>query len=170
MNMVVLLLDEMVFLAIILTGDGAGHVVAGVTDRLQFGNLTEHGSDLGLRIVAEVGIRYGVEILGDLEFHIIGDTFVFLDAGEELVEVASLRILLVRGTRRKREQFANHAEHALHTFGERLDFLLSLKHGELRRLHEASRNEVQAEVFFLVDLLRLDHPAYESLNLRDEPY
>ena len=46
---------------------------------------------------------------------------------------------------------------------------MCLQHGEFRGLHEASRNEMQTEVFFLVHLLGLDDPANKALNLRDKP-
>ena len=57
----------------------------------------------------------------------------------------------------------------MHTVGERLYLFLCLEHGELRGLHETSCNEVQTEVLFLVGFLSLDHPAYETLDLWDEP-
>ena len=64
MDMLILLLGEVVLLALILAGNGAGNVIVGITDTLEFGNLTQHGTDLCLGVIGEVGVAYLVEILG----------------------------------------------------------------------------------------------------------
>ena len=167
--MVVLLFDEMILLAIVLAGDGAGHVIASITDRFQLRDFTKHSTDLGLGIIGEMGITHGVEILGNLQFHVIGYALVLLNTGEKFIEVTCPIVFLVSGTGRERKQLTHHAKHTLHTIRERLDLLLSLKHRELWGLHETGCNKMQAEVLFLIDLLGFDDPADELLNLRDEP-
>ena len=117
-----------------------------------------------------MGITDRVQVVGNLQLHIVRNTFILLDTRVQLVEVASLIVLLAVGTRRQRQQFAYHAEHTLHTFGERLYLFLSLEHRKLRGLHEASGNEMQTEVLLLVHLLGFDDPAYEFLYLWDKPY
>ena len=47
---------------------------------------------------------------------------------------------------------------------------MSLEDGEFGGLHDARSDEVQTEILFLVDLLRLNDPADEALNIRNEPY
>ena len=168
-QVVVLALDEVVLLAVVLTRDGTCHVVAGIANRLQLRNLTEHGADLRLGVVTEVGITHGVEVLGNLQLHVVGDALVLLYSCEQLVEVASLVVLLVRRTARQGQQLTHHTEHALHAVGKLLYLLLGLQHGKLGGLHESGSNEVQAEVLLLVDLLGLDDPADELLYLGDEP-
>ena len=167
--MVVLLFDEMILLAIVLAGDGAGHVIASITDRLEFRNFTKHSTDLGLGIIGEVGITHGVEILGNLQFHIIGYALVLLNTGEKFIEVTCPIVFLVSGTGRESKQLTHHAKHTLHTIRERLDLLLSLENRELWGLHETGCNEMQAEILFFINFLRLDNPAYKFLNLRNKP-
>ena len=169
MQVIILLLNEVIGLGRIFSVDGTRHIEAGITDRLQFTDLTQHGTDLTLRLIREVGITHILQILGNLKFHIIADALIFLNTGVELVEVLLVVLLLTTLTRREVKQFLHHAKHTLHTVGESLYLLLSLQHREFRRLHDTSRNEVQTEVFLLVHLLRLDNPAYKLLNLGDEP-
>ena len=117
-----------------------------------------------------MGIAYGVEILGNFEFHIIGNTLVLLDARKELIEIARLcTLILSRSRTGEFEEVAHHVEHALHTVGEQLNLLLGFEYREFGSLHETSRNEVQTEILVLIDLLRFDNPADETLDLRDEP-
>ena len=169
-QMVVLSVGEVVFLAVIFARDGSCHVVAGIANTLQLRNLAKHGTNFGLGVIRQVGIADGVQILGNFQLHVVRDTLVFLNAGKQFVEVTGLVVVLVARTGREGQQFAYHTEHALHTFRERLNLLLCLQHRELRGLHEASRNEVQAEVLFFVHLLGLDDPADELFNLGDKPY
>ena len=114
-------------------------------------------------------IAHLLEILADFQLHVVADAFVLLDARIELVQVGLAVLIIVQRTRRQVEQFLHHAEHTLHTFCERRDLLLGLKYRKFGSTHEAGSNEVQAEVLFLIDTLRLDNPAYELLNLLDEP-
>ena len=79
-QVVILLVGEVVLLALIFARDGASNVVAGVANRLQLGNLTQHGTNLCLRVVAEVGIAHLVEVFGNLNLHVVGDAFILLNA------------------------------------------------------------------------------------------
>ena len=114
-NMAILLVVEVILLAVVFAGDGAGHVVAGIADGLQFAHLTQHSADLTLRVIREVGITDVFKVFGNLQFHIVADALVFLDAGVELVEFALLRVFLVGGAAGEVEQILHHPEHALHT-------------------------------------------------------
>ena len=69
-HVVILLLGE-VFLAADAPALGTGNVVAGVTDALQFGNLAEHGAYLVLRLIAQMGIGDLVEVLRNLNLHVV---------------------------------------------------------------------------------------------------
>ena len=159
-QVLILALVEVVLLALYLAINRAGNIVTGVTNTLQLTNLAQHGTDFTLCVVRQMGVAHLIEIFGNLYLHIVGDALILLDTRIELDKF--LLVLLD-------EQLTHHTEHALHALRERLNLLLCLQHRELRRLHEAGSNKVQAEVFFLVHLLRLDNPAYEALNLRDEP-
>ena len=101
----VLLLVEVVFLAMVLTADGTGHVVAGVTDALELGNLTEHGADLRLRFVGEVGIADLIEVVCNLKLHVIGDVLVLFNA---VIKLGKLLLVLLH------QELTHHPEHALH--------------------------------------------------------
>ena len=168
--MVILLVAEMVLLALVLTGNGTGDVVVGITDTLQLRYLTQHGTYLCLGIVTQMSITHLVKVFGYLQFHIVGDTLIFLNPCKELVEITRLCAVALRcGTTAQCQQLAHHAEHTLHTLRECLYLFLCLQDGELGGLHETSGNEMQTEVLFLVDLLGLDDPADEFLNLWDKP-
>ena len=114
-QMAVLLVVEMILLAIVFAGNGAGHVVAGIADGLQFTHLTQHGADLTLRVIREVGVADVLKVFGNLQLHVVADALVFLDTRVELVELSLFRVLLVGGTAGKVQQILHHAEHALHT-------------------------------------------------------
>ena len=115
-DVLILALGEVVLLAVVLAVDGACHVVAGVADRLEFGDLAQHGANLGLRVVREVGVADGVEVLGNLELHVVADTLVLLNARVELVELRLVATLLLGAlTARQGQQLRDHAEHTLHT-------------------------------------------------------
>ena len=81
-------------------------------------------------------------------------------AAEELAEL--FRVFLG-------EQFADHAEHALYAFAECGKLFVCFENGEFGSLHDASRDEVESEVFLFARVLRLDDPADEPLNLWYEP-
>ena len=170
-DMVILFLIEVILFALILARDGASHVKAGIADRLQFRYLTQHRTNLRLCIVGEVCVTDRIKILRNLQFHVIRDTLVLLDACIELIEVTHLcAVLLSSLTTTQRQQFTYHVKHPLHTLGECLYLLLCLEDRELWGLHEASGNEMQTEILFLVHLLWFDNPAHEFLYLWDKPY
>jgi hypothetical protein len=78
-DVLILAVGEVVLLAVVLAADGAGHVEAGIADTFQFGYFAEHGAYLGFRVVREVGIADGVEILGNLQLHVVADAFVLFN-------------------------------------------------------------------------------------------
>ena len=71
MQMIILLLHEVVFLGIIFAGNGTGHIEAGVTNRLQLRDLTQHGTNLSFGIVGKVSITDGVEVVSNFQLHIV---------------------------------------------------------------------------------------------------
>ena len=79
MDILILLCREL-FLVLSLALDGAGKIVAAVTNTLYLRNSTQHRTDLRLGIIAEMSIAHLVEILGYLYLHIIRNTLVLLDA------------------------------------------------------------------------------------------
>ena len=158
---VLILGSDEVFLAFETAVERAGDVETAVTDTLDFRNLTEHGTDLCLGLVRKMRIAHLVEILGNLNLHVVRDTLVFLDAGIEFHE------LILVGFAKK---LLHHTEHALDTLGETVDFLLSLQYRDFRSLHDTTLDEAQAEVVLVGILLRTDNLAYQLLNLWDKPY
>ena len=105
-----------------------------------------------------MGIGDLVEVLRNLNLHIVRDALVLLNTREELVEL--LRIALA-------EKLAHHAEHTLDALGERLYLLGSLQHRQLRGLHDARLYEVQTEFVLVFVGLRLDDLADELLQVLD---
>ena len=93
--MLVLALDEVVFLALILATDGACHVEARVANALQLRYLTQHGTYLGLGVVREMGIADLIKIVGNLQLHVVRYALVLLDARVELVELSLLVALFL---------------------------------------------------------------------------
>ena len=159
--MLILLLGEVFLLALNLQRDGAGHVVATVADALYLAYLAQHGTNLSLRLIAEVRVAHVVEILGNLYFHVVAYAFILLYARIELVEG---RLVLLS------EQLTHHREHSLYALGKGLYLFLSLKNRKLRCFHDATADKAQTEVLLLVTLLRLDDIAHNALYLWDEPY
>ena len=105
-HVLVLSRDE-VLLALDAAVDGAGDIVAAVTDTLYLGNLTEHGTNLCLRLIAQVRVAHLVEILRNLNLHIVGDTLVLLDASVEFDELILVSLA---------KQLLHHAKHTLDAF------------------------------------------------------
>ncbi len=160
-HMLILLLGEVFPLALNLQRDGAGNVVATVSDALYLAYLAQHGTNLSLRLIAEVRVAHVVEILGNLYFHVVAYAFILLYARIELVEG---RLVLLS------EQLTHHREHSLYALGKGLYLFLSLKNRKLRCLHDATADKAQTEVLLLVTLLRLDDIAHDALYLWYEPY
>src|SRR3712207_2350690 len=111
---------------------GASQVVTTVTYALDLTDFTQHGAHFLLRIVAQMGVTYLVEILGYLYFHVVADTLVLLYTAVELAK--GLTLFRV-------EQLHYHAKHALNTLAKRAYLLLSLEHRELRSLHDTHLDE-----------------------------
>ena len=64
-------------------------------------------------------IAHLVEILRNLNLHVVGDSLVFLDAGIELDELVVVGLA---------QEFLHHTEHTLNALGETVDLLLSLQY------------------------------------------
>ena len=161
MQVLILFLGE-VLLAAHLAVQRARYVVAAVADTLYLGYLAQHGSYLGLGLVAEMRVAYTVKILGNLYLHVVANALVFLDTAEQLVE---RRVVLCA------QQLTHEAEHPLRPFGKQLYFLLRFENRQFRSLHDRVATDVtQAELILAVLRLRLDEPADSLLDLRDEPY
>ena len=156
---VFILLCRKVFLARMAAVDGACEVVTAVADTFYLADFAQHGSDFALRFVAQMGVAHLIQVLGNLYFHVVADTFILLDTGKELYE--SFVVLRL-------QQFHYHAKHTLDAFAKAADFLLCFENGELGSLHNAGLNEAQTEVFLVFVGLGLDGPAHESLNPTDE--
>ena len=115
MDVVILLVGEVILLAVILTADGAGHVVTGIADRLQLTDFTQHGTNLSFRIVREVCIADRVKVFGNLQFHVVRNPLILLNTREKLVELCFIGTLLASGTTAEVQELDHHTEHALHT-------------------------------------------------------
>lgn len=135
------------------------HVVAGVADRLQLRDLSQHGANLAFRLVGEVGVAHLVEVFGNLYFHVVGDVLILVYA---VVNLHELVFVLLS------EQVSHHAEHALYALCEALYLFLSLQHGELRRLHDATLYEAQAEVVVVSVGPWLPNPAAHFSHMLDK--
>ena len=105
-------------------------------------------------------VTHLVQIFGNADFHVVGYVLVLLDSAQELAELVVVLFY---------EQFLNHAEHALDAFAERDNLLLCFEDRQFGGLHDASRNEMQTEVFLFLRTLWLDNHADEFLNLWHEP-
>jgi len=108
-----------------------------------------------------VGIAHLVEILRDLDLHIIRDDLILLDALIQFMEFVAVVLA---------QQLTHHAKHAMNALGKTHDFLLCLEHRQLGSLHDAHLNEAQSEVVLVVVGAGLDEPTHHLFNLRDEPY
>ena len=159
-QMLILLVGEIV-LALDLAVERPGDVVAAVADRLYLTDLAEHGTQLGLGLVAQVRIAHIVEIVANLYLHVVRDTLVFLDTGEELDKLVAVGLA---------QEFAYHAKHALDALCIALYLLLCLEHGEFRGLHDSCLDEAETEIVFLGTQLGLDDTAHQLLYLWDKPH
>ena len=106
-------------------------------------------------------VAHLVEVLGNLNLHVVRDALVFFDAGIEFDKLVLVGFA---------QEFLHHAKHVLDALGETVDFLLSLQNGDFRSLHDTTLDEAQAEVVLVGILLRTDNLAYQLLNLWDKPY
>ena len=106
-------------------------------------------------------IAHLVEILGNLNLHVVRDTLVFLDAAIEFYK------LIFIGFAKKR---LHHAEHALDALGKAMNLFLCLQDRDFRCLHDTALDKAQAEIVFIGILLRTDNLAYQLLYLWNEPY
>ncbi len=106
-------------------------------------------------------IAHLVEILGNLNLHVVGDSLVFLDAGIELDKLVVVGLA---------QEFLHHTEHTLDALGETVDLLLSLQDRDFRSLHDTALDEAQTEIVLVGILLRTDNLAYQLLYLWDKPY
>ena len=79
MNVFILLGSE-IFLACKAAINRAGHVEAAVSDAFYLAYLAEHGSDLCLGFVTQVRIAHFIQVVCYLNFHVVADSFVFLNA------------------------------------------------------------------------------------------
>ena len=104
-QVVVLLLVEVILLGQILAVDGAGHVEAGIANRLQLADLAQHGTDFALRLVAQVGVAHLLEELADFVLHVVAYLLVLLNALKEFLEFLGVFLL---------HHVAHHAVHAQH--------------------------------------------------------
>ena len=157
---VLILLGSELFLVLSLALDGAGKVIATVTNTLNLGNRTQHRTNLCLGIITQMGIAHLIQILGYLYLHVIRNTFVLLDALIKLIE--SLGILGIH-------QLSHHAKHTMNALAETADFLLCLEDRKLRCLHDTCLDKAQTEIFLLLVCLRLDKPADHLFQLWDKP-
>ena len=159
MDTFILLLGK-VFFRVHQSANGSCQVIAAVADTFQFGNLAHHVAYLRLSFVAQVSIAHGAQILGNLLLHVVGYGLIFL---YPCVKLHKLRVVAYAN------QLAYHTKHTLNTLCKARNLFVCFEHREFGRLHDASLNEAQTEVFFLVFLARLDNPAYNLLYLRYEP-
>ena len=105
-------------------------------------------------------ITHLVEILRNLNLHVVGDAFILLDAGIELDK------LIVVGLA---QEFLHHAEHTLDALCETVNLLLSLQYRDFRSLHDTALDEAQTEIVLVGILFWTDNLAYQLLYLRDKP-
>ena len=105
-HVLILTLGEMLLLALHFARNGTCHIIAGITDTLQFRYLTEHGANLGLRVITEMSVTHLVKIFGNLNLHIVGDAFIFLNACEKFGKLGIVFLL---------KEFPYHTKHTLHT-------------------------------------------------------
>ena len=147
------------YLVLPLAAEGAGHVEEAVADGFQLPYLTEHGADLGLGIVGQMGLTYLSEVTAYAVFHAVAHVLILLNALEDLGEVIVRRLVKV-------SQKVEHLEHAL---AENHNLLLCLEDGKFRGLHDTAADELQAELVLLLRLLWLDEQADKFLYLRNEP-
>ena len=144
------------FLAVV---DAAGNIVAGITDGLQFANLTEHFTNLTLCILRQVLVTDFLQVVGDFQLHVVGNILVLPDVLVLLGRFLSA-FLVKQGTR--------HAEHSLHSFCKVDDFLLRLKDGDFWRGHQSVVDILQtANALGLLRIVLVD-PLHNALHLRDE--
>ena len=160
MHVFVLLFGE-VFLAREPPVDGTGHVEATVADAFYLADFAEHGTNLGLSLIAQMRITHLVEVVCDFNLHVVADALILFDAVIRLQE--RLFFLL-------HEQTAHHSEHSLYAFCEAGYLFLRFKHGEFGGLHDTGLNEMQAEFVFIGLFFGFDDIAYYLFNLLDETY
>ena len=160
MDMLILFLSK-VFLALHLSVDGTGDVVTAVADALYLSDLTKHGANLCLGVIAEMRIADHIEVFGYLYLHGITDILVFLDARIEFVELVVVFDC---------QQLTHEAKHTLDALGKRGNLFLCLQHRELWGLHDGCATDItQAELLFHLVVARFDDAAHEFLYLRDKP-
>ena len=157
---ILILLDSELLLVLSLALDGAGKVVATVTNALYLGNRTQHRTNLRLGIITQMGIAHLIQILGYLNLHIIRNALILLDALIELVE--SLGILGI-------QQLVHHTEHTVDALAETANLLLCLEDRKLRSLHDTRLDKAQAEILILLIRLRLDKLANHLFQLWNKP-
>ena len=136
--------------------DDEGRFIAGITNGLQFTNLTKHVANLSLGVIRQVLVTDFLQVIGNLNLHVVGNILVLLDALVLLGE--NLFILLFK-------QDLCHAKHSLHTFSKVDDFFLSLENGDFWRGHQSV-----VDILKTADALGLlrfvpDDPLYDALHL-----
>ena len=70
MHVLVLRRDE-ILLATDAAVQGTGNIEAAVADTLYLGNFAEHGANLSLGFIREMGIAHLIKVLGNLNLHIV---------------------------------------------------------------------------------------------------
>ena len=119
MNVLILLLCE-ILIGLTLPADGTCQVIATVTNTFNLSYLTKHGTYLKLTFRAQTPFRYLIQVIGNLQFHIITDILVFLNPAEKFIEVIILFSM---------QQILYHTKHTMNTLGKQMNLLTGLKYG-----------------------------------------
>ena len=110
---VVLRLCEILF-AVKLPVNAASKVVTTVSNALNLANLTHHRPNFRFCLIAQMRVADVAEIVGNLYFHVVADTFILFNARKELDKLVFVGLA---------KELPYHAEHTLNAFCKSLYLL-----------------------------------------------
>ena len=138
------------------------HLITGITNGFQLTDLTQHHAGFLLGIIREVLVAYLFKIVSNLDFHIVGNVLIVLDAGILTFKLFFIALI---------DKCARHTKHAMHALGIVYNLFLRLQHSYLRCLHHATADKMQCgglSCFSVVFGYQLAHQAFYLWYQADE--
>ena len=108
MNMAILFLGK-VFITPIFMVNGTRKVIATVANTFYLRHLTQHGTNLQFAFRTQATFRHLIQIIGNLQFHIITNILILFNAAEKLIEIIFIRCM---------KQVTYHTKHTAGTFSK----------------------------------------------------
>ena len=98
-----------VFITPIFMINGTCKVITTVTNTFYLRHFAQHGTNLQLTFRAQTSFRHLIQIIGNLQLHVVTYVLILLNTTEKLIEIIFIRCM---------KQITYHAKHTAGTFGK----------------------------------------------------